>query len=1468
MKCKKCFRIVSWLLAIAMLTASLSGYYASSSYGKEQAQITDVLELQVNGGEKQLMIPYVNARYEAAFLTVEGANQYTVIKNGKVIEQRVVDTYPGTEVIVRYLPYMKNMVIDSLNDSGLFKKDAAWVGELTKLNHVRQTGEKFEDWEPGSQVGLMEDLGGGIYRKTFQFIDPLPEEVTLEYKVAFGKSWDIPSIGGKSYSNLKMTIPAGTQQVSIWADSVAMKCETSVELGDFLGVSENEELNRRQEGSVRVSLAGNFVDHSGQDGWELIPLGSRLYGNAFWMPQGQWEYNCIFDSNIGRSGQAGQLSLKRDSYVYYLYDSKTNLLYDSVNHGKEINALLNFGRPLSPEELDQRAYSGNDLGASYNSESTQFKVWAPTASAVKVNLYSTGASEENSLIQSADMQPSQNGTWSTVIQGDLNGVYYTYSVTVRDETNETVDLYAKAVGVNGNRGMIVNLAETNPEGWEGDTHVARANSTDAIIWEAHVRDFSVSADSGISPENRGKYLAFTEHGTTVRGEGKIPTGIDHLKKLGVNYIHLLPAQDYENDEKAPAYNWGYSTKNYFVPEGAYSSDPSDGYKRIREFKEMVKSLHESDIGVVMDVVYNHTAQTQDSWFNMTVPGYYYRLDKNGEFLDRTLCGNETASERAMFRKFMVDSILYWAKEYHVDGFRFDLMAIHDTETMNAIRRELDQEGLSHVILYGEPWYAADNWTELAPGYLAANKDHAGALDDRIAMFNSYTRTGIIGGIDGSATGFVQGNVPAVTGKAAEGTDESLLSAISASSSPERGTSASPAWAKNPSQSLSYTSCHDDCTLWDWLYHSLYGAPENKDDYGRRDEMLVNMNKLAVLVNMTSQGSVLFQAGEEFGRTKYGDSDSYQSPDHINQLKWSRIEQFSDLNEYYCGLIAMRKRIGAFRDPSTESLKTMHVLADDRADLVAYTIDNEKFDPAWKKAAVILNASFQEQTVSLPDGDQGGSAVWGVIADREHAGTTILSWLEGNQVTIPAQSGMVLVRTEGTSGAEGTSEGESTSEAEGADKDPAAENAKQQETEEKLETGRQISADGVQYYDEDGNLLTGWVEYDKDSKTAQPFNGTVDSDNIFYCDSNGNRVSGWQYLWAPSYVNAEGVDGAAVMEDDEKMYWYYFKNSGKLCRDEKKEIDGVEYCFDTEGRRMDGWIYETADGERKTYVRVDADTPEDQRAEYNQDYSRYLYADPSDGKLVKKQWRYLIYPGQEEELNLEDDGRSFYFKSNGHLETGAEGMVKTAVTVDQIGTYKLRDYSLQINIVKIDGEYYALDNVAGSIGDVLYLSGGSDEIPDGFYSFKGENNKMLTGEAFLKEDGDTVLYYYRFSKVNNGEHGKGQGVTGVFDGKLYYHGLAVGAQDEEKYEAVYLPTIAKTREGATGLFLVDEKGTVKTGKHLEAADGTIYKVEKNGKNSDKYGYVIYKIEEVEHGKDIEHRLTADQASLIFLNDVDG
>lgn len=642
--------------------------------------------------------------------------------------------------------------------------------------------------------------------------------------------------------------------------------------------------------------------------------------------------------------------------------------------------------------LDSQAYSGNDLGATYTKTATTFKVWAPTASSVKIKRYTTGSDAEAgaAVIETKDMTKGSNAVWSITINGDLAGTYYTYLVTVNGTTKETVDIYARSTGVNGMRGAVVDLDSTDPPGWENDKRVSCPNQTDSVIWEVHVRDFSSSSDSGM--QNKGKFLAFTETGTTVNGDGIHPTGIDYLEELGVTHVHLLPVYDYDGevDEtklSTDQFNWGYDPVNYNSPEGSYSTDPYHGEVRVKEFKQMVQALHNKGIGVVMDVVYNHTYGKND-WFDYTVPGYYYRQDSTGKKSNASGCGNETASDRAMYHKYMIDSLTYWATEYHLDGFRFDLMGIHDCDTMNDIRTALDAID-PEILIYGEPWTAA---ATPCPKPTAV-QGNIKLLDTDIAAFNDKVRDAIKGScFNASDPGFIQG----------AGFEEALKGSIQANSTTMSGDNK---WSKQPSQTVTYTSAHDNYTLYDKLVKSCKGG----SGYGNRYDDLVAMNKLAGGIILTSQGMSFFQAGEEFARSKYGDENSYKSPSSINQLKWKNTIDYADIVSYYKGLIEIRKVYSPFRDPTNTSNNTIYFGWGDSfpKNVVAFTMQN-KLNPSteWNWVAVIHNANSGPVSVTL----QGGTGLptqWVIIADGTNAGTKSLG-TSGGTVSVPGRSTMVLV----------------------------------------------------------------------------------------------------------------------------------------------------------------------------------------------------------------------------------------------------------------------------------------------------------------------------------------------------------------------------------------------------------------------------------------------------------------------------
>lgn len=653
------------------------------------------------------------------------------------------------------------------------------------------------------------------------------------------------------------------------------------------------------------------------------------------------------------------------------------------------------------DEFDKKyGYNGN-LGVIYSKDNCKFILWAPTAKEVQLVLYGNNGYEYNCKPTDIyTMNKGVKGTWEIELSGNFNGYYYNYLVNVNGEINEVVDPYAKAVGVNGNRGMIIDLSITNPNGWENDIKPKLKSATDSIIYEAHIRDLSIDESSGIKDEYKGKFKALTILDSCIPGTN-VKTVVNHIKDMGFTHIHLLPAFDYGSVDETkldqPQFNWGYDPKNYNVPEGSYSTNPYLGNVRIKEFKEMVKALHEAGIRVVMDVVYNHTYNLE-SCLNKAVPGYYYRQDENNEYSDASACGNETASERYMFRRYMIDSVIYWAKEYHIDGFRFDLMGIHDIETMKLIRNELNKIDES-IIIYGEGWIGGKSPLKEE---LAALKKNTHKFDKlQIAAFSDDCRDGVKGHVFyEEEAGFVNGR---------DGLEETIKFAVVASTSHEGVNKnniiySEEFWANEPYQTVNYASAHDNYTLWDKLKLSTVNC---------REEELIAMNKLIAGIILTSQGISFIHAGEEMARTKVDKNgnlveNSFESPDEVNKICWDRKIKYSDLCEYYKGLISLRKNYKAFRmDTNEEIQRNIKFLEIDKNfkenNVVAYIIDSKNIDSKCNKIAVIINANDEDIDVFI-DNDN-----WSVLVNEEIAGTSIIEKVEGNKVNVYKKSIKILIK---------------------------------------------------------------------------------------------------------------------------------------------------------------------------------------------------------------------------------------------------------------------------------------------------------------------------------------------------------------------------------------------------------------------------------------------------------------------------
>lgn len=646
--------------------------------------------------------------------------------------------------------------------------------------------------------------------------------------------------------------------------------------------------------------------------------------------------------------------------------------------------------------LEDHKYTGNDLGLTYSLDHSLFNVWSPLAKKVFLNIYKTASAKKPECKYEMSLK---NNCWSISIDKNLAGYYYTYSFLHHEKEVESADIYSKAVGLNGDRSAIIDFNETNPNNWSQDTYKGVSSITDAIIWETHIEDFSSHFEANFSEANRGKYLAFTEENVALNNHPDQLTGLSYLEDLGINYVHLLPAFDFENDETSSAYNWGYDPKNFMVPEGKYSSDPNVPERRIKEFKSMVTSLHQHGIGVILDVVFNHTYLSESSWFQRTVPDYYYRQDDKGDFANGSGCGNETASERQMMRKYIIDAVLYWAEEYHIDGFRFDLMGLHDVDTMNKLRQALDAHGHSDVLIYGEPWNAGS--VAIYEPNKPADKYHVADLVDGIALFNDEFRDAIKGPVfDEKAGGFLQG---------ANGNDTSaystndLAASILANTQTDMGDfklSDEKAWARTPGQVITYASAHDNLTLYDKLINSM----NNELDY-RRDEHAIQLNKLSAALLFTSLGGIFLQAGEEFGRTKFGDENSYRSSISVNQLDWTLTRKNKDLLEYYKGMIRIRKAYAPLQDASNQTGEAI-TFSETKENVLAYTIPNTFNKGTWKMMAVIINTTLHPEEVELkssyPLPDK-----WDIRASRHSAGLSSLGVLTGRNVIINPREVLIL-----------------------------------------------------------------------------------------------------------------------------------------------------------------------------------------------------------------------------------------------------------------------------------------------------------------------------------------------------------------------------------------------------------------------------------------------------------------------------
>lgn len=588
---------------------------------------------------------------------------------------------------------------------------------------------------------------------------------------------------------------------------------------------------------------------------------------------------------------------------------------------------------LTKEFEDKYNYEGS-LGAKVDERGTVIRLWSPIAESVDLRLYDNGSTGETETI--IPMKLCDRGVWEYSVNENLSGKYYDFALKIKGKTNISTDPYAKACGVNGKRSMIIDLNTTNPNGWAEDK--APAKGAEDIIYELHVKEFSYDKNAGFPENVRGKYKAFTVDNTTLRNEGKLPTGLNYIKELGVSHIQLLPVYDFASVDETggeDSFNWGYDPLNYNVPEGSYSSDAARGEVRIREFKEMIQAIHSKGLRVIMDVVYNHTFSLDNALQN-SMPYYHYRLDEKGELSDGSACGNDIASEMPMTEKYIIDSVLYWCEEYHIDGFRFDLMGLLTVDLMNKVQKALDETyGRGEKLIYGEPWTAAKTYME--KGAKGAVKDNVKLLDENIGIFSDDIRDSIKGHVFyDEVAGFVNGNL-----KQTDKIEEGLTS-----------------FGLSPNHIISYVSCHDNHTLWDKL------TITTGDEADR-----IKQNKLAAAIYMSCQGRVFIYSGEEYLRTKNGEHNTFNMPIGLNKMDWELIEKNKDVVSFYKELIGLRKEMTGLCDKSYAAKDNITTFVKEEGLLGVKVVnkDTSLVKPVYKEALIIFNANKEEKTVALPEG---------------------------------------------------------------------------------------------------------------------------------------------------------------------------------------------------------------------------------------------------------------------------------------------------------------------------------------------------------------------------------------------------------------------------------------------------------------------------------------------------------------------
>ena len=913
-------------------------------------------------GDAKTLELFVDGKAGSTYKDLYNGNTYTVSSNGSIKITIPGAASGGTAVIVK------------TTADGFVKEDK---NEITLKLHYKRNDNNYSDWN----AWMWADTKGGA---RYDFEDVNGEKVATI------------TVDGRNTNSISFRIRLGD-----WKQNDHQGKDQTIDISDIVSGTVHYYVEQDIWGGVKV-LGGDvivdkkvtYTSYTRELNTFTIVTNRPISGSLL----DAFEIKCLTDNksltivNVDANGSTYTVTVEENiaamkevlkTYALYFDGYEYTLAMPNIYSSKEFETAY--------------TYDGKDLGLTYSKEASRLKVWAPTADKVVLNVYESGTAGTDDLIKSVDMTLGEKGVWSYILDGDWNGTYYTYTVSVNNETNEVCDPYARTTGVNGKRAMILDLDSTDPEDWSEDTGAHKdMEYTDAVIYELHVRDLSIDDSSGVSKANQGKFLGLTETGTTT-SEGT-STGLDHMIDLGVTHVHLLPVYDYASVDESkldtPQFNWGYDPLNYNVPEGSYSTDPYNGEVRVREMKEMVQTLHENNINVIMDVVYNHVYDAGTFGFNVIVPSYFSRTNADGSFSNGSGCGNDTATERSMVHKYVVESILYWHDEYHIDGFRFDLVGLLDTVTINKIVEEVHKID-PDIIFYGEGWTLGTAVSK--EDYYMATQANAYMTPD-FAYFSDTIRNGVAG-TDTNGQGFIWG------------TDvEDLM---------RKCFTATTDWCPQPNQTINYVSCHDNYTLMDKINEVSNAAYNSYDDAPGTYQ--TRLNNLAASFYMLSEGIPLIHAGEEFLRTKLEEGtntvihNSYNASDYVNKLRWYNLDGnalYADTVEYYEGLIEFRKNHEALR-LSTKSEVAANVKYHwVTNDVILFTINGkDSVDGEVSDGIVVIfNASDNSQNINLYNyGVESGT--WKVCIDADNAGTDVLSNVTNGQVNVPYKSVKVLVKGE-------------------------------------------------------------------------------------------------------------------------------------------------------------------------------------------------------------------------------------------------------------------------------------------------------------------------------------------------------------------------------------------------------------------------------------------------------------------------